>query len=75
MMWAHVASGKVASKRGGISFNLVPFFSYFFLERLCMHDQRGSSLSLSTPETFNLPVDPRMEVLPTHSDTTSPTRD
>lgn len=53
MIWAHVASGNVASKTGGISFNLV-----FFLERMVrVHDQTGSSLCLSTQENFNLPVD------------------
>lgn len=33
MIWAHVASGNVASKTGGISFNLV---FLFFSARMCV---------------------------------------
>lgn len=57
MIWAHVARSKVASKTGGISFNLG--FFCFFLERMCVcMATQAAALRLSPQENFNLPVDP-----------------
>lgn len=72
-MWARVASGNVASKTGGISFNLVFFVLvfFFFLERMCvcMTTQAAASVLKRTLICLLTPV---MELLPTYSDTGQP---